>query len=241
MPADSDILQRHAERKSEKDAAIKHCFHEHAAVRILLGILDGLEYLHRKGIYHRDMKPQNVFLSVLDSSEKPTHGYIDTQRCNRCRYDNDKKQMFISPRIGDFGLVYVKEQDSDTASVNNSSSLASSNPGTFFYTPPHVAGVPMVVCEKIDVFALGIIAAELVLPFKLNSERIQVLTKIKVEGVFPSEYKNEEMKYGIGNMIAKRREDRWECAEVRNWLEGLLEKFENGKDRRRSDVRTLTL
>ena len=84
-------------------------------------------------------------------------------------------------------------------------------------------------------------AAELVLPFGSNSEKMQVLTKVRNEGVFPPEYKGDEMKAGIRHMIAKDRDERWGCAEVRNWLEGLVAKFENGPERRRSDVRTLTL
>jgi serine/threonine-protein kinase len=37
------------------------------AVRITLGVLDGLEYIHSHGIVHRDLKPDNIMLGDRDN------------------------------------------------------------------------------------------------------------------------------------------------------------------------------
>jgi serine/threonine protein kinase len=36
------------------------------AIRIMLGILDALEYIHGHGIVHRDLKPENIMVNVED-------------------------------------------------------------------------------------------------------------------------------------------------------------------------------
>lgn len=72
------IIQRYIENKFFTDLECS---------LIIKGILDGLNYLEKKGISHRDIKPDNIMF----------------------RYKND----FSSVTIGDFGLSTVNDYDSE--------------------------------------------------------------------------------------------------------------------------------
>lgn len=69
---------------------LRHCFHLIPTLRILLSILAGVQYIHSKGMMHRDIKPGNIFLSFPE--------VVPQGRC--CDAGN-----WLNPRIGDFGLV----------------------------------------------------------------------------------------------------------------------------------------
>ena len=44
---------------------MKHQLSEIQARSIILGILKGLNYLHKQKIAHRDLKPENIFINLL--------------------------------------------------------------------------------------------------------------------------------------------------------------------------------
>jgi len=64
----------------------QHCFHISCTIKILLALLDGIEYIHANGIIHRDLKPNNIFLTT--KTELPPkykhHGRIDLTSCLEC-------------------------------------------------------------------------------------------------------------------------------------------------------------
>ncbi|EGP84431.1 uncharacterized protein MYCGRDRAFT_30507, partial [Zymoseptoria tritici IPO323] len=137
---------------------LAHCFHISPSLRILLAILDGVEYLHSEGIVHRDLKPANIFLR-LESNSKAASSCVDLVR------------------IGDFGLV---------TSIAQSGDLTSDPPpthavGTELYRP---AASKSSVSPKLDIFALGIIACELLTHFSTQMERRETLHSLR-KGQFP--------------------------------------------------------
>ncbi|KAI9649943.1 hypothetical protein NHQ30_002528 [Ciborinia camelliae] len=211
---------------------IRHCFHTLPTIRILGAILNGVQYLHAKRLIHRDLKPANIFLSAKKSLEAfvPSHDLIDVNRsaCPTCAGSADQNKAYITPCIGDLGLAVKLADTTATPAAGTStraielnsspqlSRLGSKQAGTKLYMPP---GKSSTVCPKLDVYALGIIAFELITPFTTRTERHVVVNQIK-SGVFPPGFENHEMAEGIKGMIAEKRSDRWDCARVRRWVEG---------------------
>ncbi|KZZ96280.1 eukaryotic translation initiation factor 2-alpha kinase [Ascosphaera apis ARSEF 7405] len=172
-----------------------HCFHLVPSLRLLLGILDGVEYLHSIGMVHRDLKPANIFLS-----QSTIDGSIE---CPQCREVSGEQCLkYNTPRIGDFGLVadITRKHDTSTASgeaPENAQSRRHPHPvGTEFYRPPvlplhsyanpsYGAGqVPLLntIDESLDVYALGVIFFELLYKFETRMERMFVLSSLTCSG-----------------------------------------------------------
>lgn len=123
----------------------KHCFCLTAALRLFLGLVDGVDYLHQKGIAHRDLKPGNVFLDVICTR-------------NTCACPGDPGATVV-PRIGDFGLVKSIHGTSDGVGGNHNAAV-----GTEFYRPPAAKASEYGIVAR-DLFALGVILVELVCRF----------------------------------------------------------------------------
>ncbi|KAF7903777.1 uncharacterized protein EAF01_006826 [Botrytis porri] len=163
---------------------IRHCFHTLPTIRILGAILNGVQYLHAKRLVHRDLKPANIFLSAKKDLEAfvPSHDLIDVSRsaCPTCTGSADENKAYITPCIGDLGLAVKLAETTATPATGPStraielnpstqlSRLGSKQAGTKLYMPP---GKSTIVCPKLDVYALGIIAFELIIPFTTRTER----------------------------------------------------------------------
>ncbi|OCL12728.1 kinase-like protein [Glonium stellatum] len=135
----------------EQIAKLRHCFHPKISLQILQKILKGVQYLHAQEVVHRDLKPANVFLSIYRSPFRPS-GCVDISTCKECGC-HQQESMYVNPRIGDFGLVTTLAQ-SDALPPQVTSRVV----GTEFYRPPVSSGISS---EKLDVFAMGVIAFEL--------------------------------------------------------------------------------
>ena len=97
------------------------------------------------------------------------------------------------------------------------------NAGTKFYCPP-VLNNDHIICPKIDIYSLGIVAFELCTKFGTKSERAAVLEAVN-RGVFPDEFESHELAEVIKGMICAKREDRWDCYQVREWLRKINDKY----------------
>ncbi|XDV44660.1 hypothetical protein PO909_012907 [Leuciscus waleckii] len=127
------------------------------ALKILKKILEGVEYIHSRGIMHRDLKPRNIFL----------HG----PECH--------------VKIGDFGLacqnIITDEHEqlpSSSQAGVNTDSAHTSGVGTFVYAAPEqLEGSHY--DSKSDMYSIGVIAFELFQPFGTEMERAHTLGELR--------------------------------------------------------------
>ncbi|XP_055017137.1 eukaryotic translation initiation factor 2-alpha kinase 1 isoform X3 [Boleophthalmus pectinirostris] len=131
-------------------------------LNILKSILDGVEYIHSRGIMHRDLKPRNIFL----------HGHD-------CHV-----------RIGDFGLacgdLIVDGRKSSGSPCSDSSHTT--GVGTFVYaSPEQLKGSHY--DSKSDMYSVGMLAFELFQPFGTEMERVRCLGDLR-EGKIPDTFCN---------------------------------------------------
>ena len=179
----------------------RHCFHLVPSLRIILGILCGLQYVHTKGLIHRDIKPGNIFLSTqegISTSASPHDGFYDVGSCGTCSStipsSSPPSSLHINPRIGDFGLVAELARSEVHIDHSTPPSSPSKPVGTEYYRPPrptaNMAGLqraPPKIDEKIDVYALGVIMVELLWRCDTASERMHVLKDLQ-KGRLPKSF-----------------------------------------------------
>jgi eukaryotic translation initiation factor 2-alpha kinase 3 len=209
---------------------LRHCFHLDSSVGILSAILDGVEYLHSQKFVHRDLKPANIFLSVHEN-QASLRGFIDTTACSCCSHLGKSKPAYITPCIGDFGLIAEIKEPTAAESSSSAQPLFQPSPlaslhqrpvGTHFYRPSKMPKREPIICPKLDVYSLGIIAMELIHKFTTKSERVTVLTNLS-NGILPPGFDEHPMAEGIKSMVRPNRDKRWDLCAVRQWLDRLRE------------------
>lgn len=221
----------------------RHCFHLVPSLRIILGILCGLQYIHAKGLIHRDIKPGNIFLSNNTDhspSAAPTDGFYDVASCPSC--PNTYSPYHINPRIGDFGLVAElarSEINIQTPHTTSPPSSPSKPVGTEYYRPPppppsHINDDRHIIDEKIDVYALGVILVELLWKCDTSSERMHVLKDLQ-RGKVPkslvavvgseghAEGTGEKVRECVRGMLERDSRQRWGCQRVKECVLEVLE------------------
>ncbi|KAF2723871.1 kinase-like protein [Polychaeton citri CBS 116435] len=159
---------------------LTHCFHIEPSVRIMLAILDGVEYLHSEGVVHRDLKPGNIFLGP-NQNPRNTRGSVDLMLCDDCREQGAANPISLNVRIGDFGLVteIANPEAGDSTSTYDAV-------GTEVYRPQKALSASIGM-EKLDTFALGIVLFELIWKFETRMERLETLRALK-QGQFPTDF-----------------------------------------------------
>ncbi|CAG9568143.1 unnamed protein product [Danaus chrysippus] len=128
-------------------------------------IVSAVEYVHKAGLIHRDLKPRNIFFA-LDGKVK----------------------------VGDFGLVTtMTDNTTDTPTELNTNALHTHKVGTHLYmSPEQLQGRSY--SYKVDIFSLGLVLFEMLHPFGTDTERIKCLMNARC-GKYPqdfvSDYPNE--------------------------------------------------
>ncbi|XP_064179005.1 eukaryotic translation initiation factor 2-alpha kinase 1 isoform X1 [Anguilla rostrata] len=149
------ILERNSRPKEDlSDADPYGCVDTERTFNILRAILEGVKYIHSKGIMHRDLKPRNIFLHGLDCHVK----------------------------IGDFGLacrdIIVDDPMQLPTSSHTSGSSHTTGVGTFVYaSPEQLEGSHY--DSKSDMYSVGMVALELFQPFGTEMERVQRLGELR--------------------------------------------------------------
>ncbi|XP_043277335.1 eukaryotic translation initiation factor 2-alpha kinase isoform X2 [Venturia canescens] len=138
-------------------------------VNIFQQIVDAVEYVHLQGLIHRDLKPSNIFFA----------------------YDEKIK-------IGDFGLVTAMTEGYDDALrtpdgersestiKSHKNGLHTACVGTHLYMSPEQMN-GQIYNYKVDIYSLGIILFELLIPFFTEMERIDALMNLR-KSIFPQDF-----------------------------------------------------
>ncbi|RIA93175.1 kinase-like domain-containing protein, partial [Glomus cerebriforme] len=149
---------------------------------ITFQILEGLYFIHSYGIFHRDMKPENILISTRKKISHECDDNFIIQETDKNNWTDDIKDIqditddveYIV-KIGDFGLAReIKSKSPYTDYVS-----------TRWYRAPEVLLRSNSYSSPIDLWAVGTILAEL---FTLNplfpgySEIDQLFTISKVLG-----------------------------------------------------------
>uniref|UniRef100_A0A8C9SCS7 Eukaryotic translation initiation factor 2-alpha kinase 1 n=1 Tax=Scleropages formosus TaxID=113540 RepID=A0A8C9SCS7_SCLFO len=150
------ILERNSRFREEQASSADSfmCVNTEKTFKIFRSILEGVQYIHSRGIMHRDLKPRNIFLHGLDCHVK----------------------------IGDFGLackdIIVDAIEHKPHCSQNSGSSHTTGVGTFVYAAPEqLEGSHY--DSKSDMYSVGMVALELFQPFWTEMERVKTLGELR--------------------------------------------------------------
>uniref|UniRef100_A0A7S4R2Z3 Protein kinase domain-containing protein n=1 Tax=Ditylum brightwellii TaxID=49249 RepID=A0A7S4R2Z3_9STRA len=191
-------------------------YHDNLAVWSLFGqCVQGLAYLHSKGVIHRDVKPQNIFVhdSVVKIGDLGLATYASTKPTDDTNNHHNHEE---------------EETTTTTTTPYNST-----NVGTFWYTAPEVSTGRY--NEKCDIYSLGIVLFELFSSFTTGMERISVLQYLRTNNKPPDEWSSSNSIYVaslICQMIKCNPKERPSCKEIYvqlvNW--GLVAPFKSAQE-----------
>ncbi|XP_046996995.1 eukaryotic translation initiation factor 2-alpha kinase-like [Schistocerca americana] len=142
---------------------------QHKVLVMFEQIVQAVEYVHLQGLIHRDLKPSNIFFSL--------NGQI---------------------KVGDFGLVTAMVEnvtekktfhDTIQQSYERRHEKHTAQVGTETYmSPEQLKGLPY--DYKVDIYSLGLIFFELLVPFATQMERHRTLMNLR-EKKFPADFQKK--------------------------------------------------
>jgi eukaryotic-like serine/threonine-protein kinase len=166
--------------------------HLSETVLLMAQVADALGYAHRKGLVHRDVKPDNIIVKRLDHPERPG-------------------EPPLRAVVTDFGLVKLLEGGVQTESGEFMGTLA-------YVSPEHVLDQPL--DGRSDVYSLGVVLFQLAtgqLPFSVRSPSDAIMKHINQPPPLPRTLQPglpESLEKVILKALAKQPADRFQTAEA---------------------------
>jgi serine/threonine protein kinase len=138
-------------------------------------IVEAVDYVHSSGLMHRDLKPSNIFFSSDGAVKVGDFGLVTAA------VETGSENSSLTESGGPSSLTQLTYSGSSSGTVNHTD-----NVGTFLYmSPDQLGGVSY--SNKVDIFSLGIILYELLVPFKTEMERLHTLKNVR-ELTFPHSF-----------------------------------------------------
>lgn len=129
-------------------------------------VLNGLDYIHRQSIIHRDIKPQNILLRQTAATGAPG---------------------FLTPKLADFGLAVSYARAGGTRVTKRGTGL-----GTLMFMPPEQIRDAGTVQKPADTYAVGVtlyylLTGQYPFNFPTPGEILEFQKKMKGGGKKPQE------------------------------------------------------
>lgn len=159
------------------------------ALRYLKDIAGALDYAHRQGIVHRDIKPGNVMIEEIQTAGGRAHRAV----------------------LMDFGIAKATGAD---ATISTQAGMM----GTLDYIAPEQIQDSASVDYRADIYSLGVLAYQALcgqLPFRQNNPGALVLAHLIQPPPDPREFAADitpEMDYALLRALAKRPAERFASA-----------------------------
>ena len=166
------------------------------ATGIIIQVLDALNAVHAKGVIHRDLKPDNIYL-----------------------IEKSGKANFV--KILDFGISKLKTPQAQDMALTRTGTVL----GTPYYMAPEQAAGKKEQDHRIDIYAAGVILYEMLtgqLPFSGDNYNALIASILTEEAPRPSIYNPnipQEVENVIMTAIAKQPSQRYSNA--LNYLEAI--------------------
>ena len=192
---DGEPLDRYADRH-ELDAS--------ARLELIARVCDALHHAHQKGVVQRDLKPANILVPA------------DTESSSSSRRTG--VAALPQPKILDFGVARATDADLATVTLHTTEGQLI---GTVPYmSPEQAAGVAEAIDHRSDVYALGVIAFELLagcFPYgvrgKLVHEAVRVIREDEPSSLGSLDRAlRGDIETIVGKALAKEPERRYQSA-----------------------------
>ena len=182
----------HVEMRSEKNR-----------LRLFISICDAINYAHRKGVIHRDLKPGNILVDAEGT-----------------------------PRVLDFGLAKIADEAAVGEELGAMSVTGQFMGSLPWASPEQVRGDHTAVDVRTDVYSLGVILCQMMIgrfPYSVNGN-IQEITDniLHADPAMPAQKQqklDEDLAIIIRTCLAKEPERRYQSAgdiagDVRRYMAG---------------------
>ena len=204
------------------------------AAELVRRVAIAVDYIHRQGVIHRDLKPGNILLAPLDSVSGRGRGIWEDSAVSA--NSADAAGLTYEPKVTDFGLAKLTEHDRE---LTKSGEIL----GTLEYMPPEQASGRMSeVDQAADIYSLGAILYRLLAgrpPFQAanNLDLIRQLTQddpVSLRVLSPS--LNRDLETICLKCLEKNPARRFQTA---NDLAAELQRFHSGEPIRSRHVTRL--